>query len=309
VFGSLRNGFRKAPKPEQVLRRLTGRDQFTQADFALFVAAVQEAGTALLPIDAFAERYVSFYDDVTGEDARFGLAKFDIHGDILRPVAMARLMKARGAPGLFLAMHRHALNEAWYGTPGMWDALAEIRDLGHEIGLHMDPFHLITQYGDLYEGAGAALEDFRSRGYQMRTMTLHGDSRPHIKATKLQANDFFAEGFRQSKWNGAPPAGQEALAEHVRRYKHKKLFRKYGIEYVADVALVREGDLIARDQVMYCSDNQRRIRIGNISPEVERTGVLAAPDQFRIAPEFAAQAARLLARRPFLALFHPQWYA
>jgi hypothetical protein len=309
VFGLLRKGFRKASKPEQVLRRLAGRDQFAQADFALFIAAIQDAGTALLSVDRFAARYVDYYDDVTGEDARFGLAKFDIHGDIVRPVVLARLMKARSAPGLFLAMHRHALNEAWYGTPGMWDALAEIRDLGHEIGLHMDPFHLITEYGDLYEGLGAVVEEFRSRGYPIRALTLHGDSRPHIKATKLQANDFFADGFRQSKWNGVPPEGQEGLAGHVRRYKHMKLHRKYGIDYVADVALVREGKLIAQDSVMYCSDNQRRIRIGNISPEVEPTGVLTAPDLFRIAPEFAGQAAGLLARRPFLALFHPQWYA
>jgi hypothetical protein len=317
VWNSLRNGPKKnataaTARATTVLRKLAGGDQFQQSEFAAFVRATQEAGIALLPIDEFATRYSAYFDAQPRpgkrEDARFGLFKFDIHGDIARPVEMARILNQAGVRGLFLIMHRHALNESWHGSPQMWDALAEIRDLGHEIGLHADPFHLITTHDDLYAGLEAALAEFRAQGYPMRAMTLHGDSRPHIKARKLQANDFFVDEFRKSKWDGVAPAGQEMLAEHVRQYKHRKLHRKLGIDYVADVNLVEKGRLIVRESMMYLSDNQRRLRIGHVDKRAVPSGTLEASELFSISPDFSAQAIRVLVRRPFLALFHPQWF-
>ncbi|HTT98565.1 MAG TPA: hypothetical protein VMF58_10985 [Rhizomicrobium sp.] len=298
----------------QILRKLTGAEQFEQSEFKSFIHGLQDAGIAFVPIDEFVTRYEDYFGGGRRQrrqpkpDAKFGLLKFDIHGDIARPVEMARILNALGVHGLFLAMHRHALNDSWYGKPEMWDALKQIRDLGHEIGLHADPFHLITTENDLYDGMAKALDNFAKNGFELRTMTLHGDSRPHIKKTKLQANDFFADEYRKSKWDGVPPEGQEMLAEHVGEYKHKKLFRRCGIEYVADVNLVHEGRLIVESPMMYLSDNQRRLRIGHVEgmPKPERT--VEAPELFRITPDFTAQAAAILAKRPFLALFHPQWY-
>ena len=317
MWNSLRNGPRKsaattATKATTVLRRLVGGEQFQQSEFAAFLQATQEAGIAMLTIDEFATRYSAYYDAhphaSKRQDARFGHIKFDIHGDIVRPVEMARILNRAGVRGLFLIMHRHALNDSWHGSAQMWDALAEIRDLGHEIGLHADPFHLIATHDDLYAGLESALAEFRARGYPMRTMTLHGDSRAHIKARKLQANDFFADEFRKSKWDGIAPEGQEMLAEHVRQYKHRKLYRKLGIEYVADVNLVKKGKLIVRESMMYLSDNQRRLRIGHVPKRVVPSGIFEASELFSIPPEFIAQAVEILVQRPFLALFHPQWF-
>jgi hypothetical protein len=319
VWNSLRNGAKKgadtlksATAATQILRRFTGADQFTQRDFRAFAGALKDAGIAFQLIDAFVDRYSAYYDAnpkaADRPDAKFGHLKFDIHGDIARPVEMARILNELDVRGMFLVMHRHALNESWYGTQKMWDALKEIRGFGHEIGLHADPFHLITTHGDLYAGVEAAIEDFAKQGFAIRAMTLHGDSRPHIKARKLQANDFFADGFRKSKWDGLPPEGQEKLAEHVRRYKHRKLYRKCGIEYVADGNLVRHGALIVDAPIMYLSDNHRCLRIGNIEPRIVQGRVLESPDTFAITPEFTAEAVKVLVRRPFLALFHPQWY-
>jgi hypothetical protein len=319
VWNSFRKGSKAAGGGESpklgakaaILRRFKRVEQFQQREFAPFVDAVRAAGIELLPIDEFTQRYEAYYAMPLAKGRRsaagFGHFKFDIHGDIVRPVEMARILNRTGTRALFLIMHRHQLNEAWHGTAQMWEALAEIRSLGHEIGLHADPFHLITTHRDLYDGIEAALGEFRARGFAMRTMTLHGDSRLHIKACKLQANDFFAEEFRGSKWDGTPPVGQEMLAEHVRKYKHKKLYRKLGIEYVADVHLVERGELIVRGSMMYLSDNQRRLRIGNIERKLHG-GVLEAPALFTITPEFAAEAAKILVQRPFIALFHPQWY-
>jgi hypothetical protein len=296
----------------QILRKLTGVEQFEQSEFRDFIRGLLDAGIAFVPIDEFVERYVAYYGkrgrQRPDEDAKFGHLKFDIHGDIARPVEMARILNALGVRGLFLVMHRHALNEDWYGTPRMWDALKEIRDLGHEIGLHADPFHLITTHNDLYDGIDAALADMVEHGFKMRVMTLHGDSRAHIKKHKLQANDFFADEYRKSKWDGIAPEGQEMLAEHVGRYKHRKLSRRCGIEYVADVNLVHEGRLIVKLPLMYLSDNQRRLRIGHVENKSKEERTMEAQELFRITPEFTAAAAKVLARRPFLALFHPQWY-
>lgn len=296
----------------QILRKLTGVEQFEQREFKAFVQGLQQADIAFLPIGEFVDRYVAYYGKHgqlrPEEDAKFGHLKFDIHGDIVRPVEMARTLNRLGVHGLFLIMHRHALNEDWYGTPRMWDALKEIRDLGHEIGLHADPFHLITTDNDLYAGVSKALEDFSKNSFELRVMTLHGDSRAHIKKHRLQANDFFLDEYRKTKWDGIAPEGQEMLAEHVGRYKHKRLYRKCGIEYVADVNLVHKGQLIVQSPMMYLSDNQRRLRIGHVENKAKGERTMEAPELFRITPEFTAQAAKVLARRPFLALFHPQWY-
>ena len=295
-------------KTSSLLRKFAGSDQFQQKEFAAFIRTLKQVGIEFLPIDGFVTRYQSHYSAPQPGDAKFGHLKFDIHGDIVRPVEMARTLNMLGVHGLFLIMHRHALNEDWYGTPRMWDALKEIRGLGHEVGLHVDPFHLITTHDDLYAGIDAALEDFTKQGFAMRAMTLHGDSRPHIKARKLQANDFFRDGFRKSKWDGLPPEGQEKLADHVRRYKHRKIYRKCGIDYVADANLVHQGKLIVTSPMLYLSDNQRRLRIGHIEAPVKANRTFEAPELFTITPDFAMQAAKILARRPFLALFHPQWY-
>lgn len=317
MWNSLRNGAKKGADTlksasSATLRKFTGADQFTQNDFRAFVAALKNAGIAFHLIDTFVDHYGAYYTAnpkaADRADAKFAHLKFDIHGDISRPVEMARILNELDVRGMFLVMHRHALNDSWYGTPRMWDALKQIRGFGHEIGLHADPFHLITTHNDLYEGVEAALGDFTKQGFEIRAMTLHGDSRPHIKARKLQANDFFADGFRKSKWDGLPPEGQEQLAEHVRRYKHKKLYRKCGIEYVADGNLVRNGELIVSAPIMYLSDNHRCLRIGNIEHRIVQGRVLESPDTFAITPEFTAEAIKVLVRRPFLALFHPQWY-
>ncbi|MEI9932830.1 MAG: hypothetical protein WDM89_20415 [Rhizomicrobium sp.] len=88
----------------------------------------------------------------------------------------------------------------------------------------------------------------------------------------------------------------------------KRLFRKCGIEYVADGNLVRNGELIVDTPIMYLSDNHRHLRIGNIDSRIVKGRVFESSDTFAITPEFTAEAIRVLVRRPFLALFHPQWY-
>ncbi len=283
--------------------------EFLQSELRAFLAALKAGGIAFLPVDRFAERYAAYYatDPRAGRPPGepFGMIKLDIHRNIERPLELARMLAELGIPALFLMMPRHPFTEAYYDKPRTWDILREIRGLGHEIGLHPDLFHLIRVHGDLYKGLGAALDDVRKRGFEIRTATVHGDTRAHIKACRLQANDFFTEEFRRSKWNGRAPEGEEYLADHVRKYSHKTIARDLGIEYFAEVNFVRRGEIVNDESMLYLSDNKRALELRNIPGRAEN---YSAPVQFRIAPEFTRDAAAILKERPFLALFHPQWY-
>jgi hypothetical protein len=137
---------------------------------------------------------------------------------------------------------------------------------------------------------------------------VHGDTRTHIKECGLQANDFFSEGFRQTRWNGQPPKGEEFLATHVRQYSQAKIAQDHGIEYFAEPNFSQNGVLVNETPPAYLSDNRRQLRINNL-PEDAGGPVLAAPEPLRIAPDFARAVALALKTRPFLALIHPQWYA
>lgn len=279
-------------------------DQFPQSEFATFLRALQERHIELLPVDEFASRLSDYRaNKMWNKPQRFGHAKFDIHGNMRRPLEIARVMHAAGYPGLFLMMQRHPINEAFFDSETTWDTLREIRDMGHEIGLHADVFHFIRVYGDLYKGVEDALAQFRRRGFAIRSVTLHGDTAAHIKSQRLHATDFFDMPKRRSKWNGAPPAGEEFLADHVRRYSREELWRYFGIEFFSELAFSRRGLPIGKSRMLYVTDNSRSLALSRAIKNAPK-----APVPFRIDADWAAKMARTLARRPFLMLTHPQWY-
>jgi hypothetical protein len=281
---------------------------FLREDLRQFLVALKGSGIAFLPVDKFARRYKRFTMRKKQKPPKrpFGILKFDIHNDIVRPLEIARMLSEIGAPGLFLMMPRHPLNEGFYDKESTWETLREIQSLGHEVGLHADLFDLIANHGDLYKGLKASVEDMRARGLIIRAATVHGDTRRHIKAVGMQGNDFFKEGFRRSRWNGNPPAGQEFYAEHMRRYSHRKIAKECGLEYFAEVRFLRRGRLISKEQMLYLSDNHRALEIRNIPGR--RKNDLTCEKEFGVTPQFTAAAIEALKMRPFLTLLHPQWY-
>lgn len=280
---------------------------FRRDDLKIFLSALMDSGIAFLPVDQFAQRYQRYYDRGRSDPLNhpFGLLKFDIHNDIQRPLEVARMLKDIGAPGLFLMMPRHPLNESFYDRERTWQTLREIESLGHEVGLHADLFDLISTYGDLYKGLSASVQDMRGRGLAIRTASVHGDTRRHIKAVKLQGNDFFEEEFRRTKWTGSPPKGEEFYAQHVRRYSHRRIAAECGLEYFAEMKFLHNGHPLSTEPTLYLSDNRRRLEIRNIPGNDEN---LVCDKAFAITPEFTAQAIAALRLRPFLTLLHPQWY-
>jgi hypothetical protein len=279
-------------------------DRFPKSDFERFLRTLKAEGIALLAARNFARR-ATMWAQTPRKPAGFGHAKFDIHGNMRRPLEIARIMRDVGYPGLFLMMQRHPINQAFFDAPETWDTLRKMRDMGHEIGLHADVFHFIRVYGDLYTGLEAALAEMDKRGFQVRSLSLHGDSTAHIKSQRLQASDFFMPKFRRSKWSGTPPAGEEFLAEHVGKYSRQKIWSDFGIEFFCEVAFTRRGLRIAKRPLLNVSDNARTLALGQVSKIAKH---VAGPAQFRIDAGWTREALPILSRRPFLMLTHPQWY-
>ena len=98
--GDTRNAFPRTPRA----------DRFPRTELAALVARLNGGGISFLPIDQFADR-------LRGAPGGFGLLKLDIHRGIHRVQEVGRLLKEQSVHGLFLMMHRHALNADYYDAP------------------------------------------------------------------------------------------------------------------------------------------------------------------------------------------------
>jgi len=270
-------------------------DRFRQNELAKLVSTLGSSGAAFLPVDQFAERLKS-------APGAFGLVKLDIHHSIRRALEVGRLLKQQNACGLYLMMHRHALSADYYDAPYTWEVLHELASMGHEIGLHLDPFHMIREYGDLYKGTAEALADMRGRGLAIRAATLHGDTSVHLRARKLFAFDFFEEMKFRSTWDGEPPSSEPVFADHVGRYSFKTLVEQHGLRWFAEANFVADGAVVSSQPLAYLTDNRKAMALLNIE-----AGDISDTTPFRISDDFASRASKTLKDRPFLALFHPQW--
>jgi hypothetical protein len=296
---------RRSEGPRNGFSRTPNANQFLLSDFNALVSEMRQADINLIPAKRYANRLAKYAARPRDQNHKrsFGLLKFDIHGNIRRPLEMAKILSRHSANGLFLMMPRHPLNEHFYDQPSTWRILQEIQSLGHEVGIHIDPFNLVTTYGNLYTGLDAALSDFRSKGIVVSCATLHGDSRAQIKERKLQANDFFHDGVRKSKWDGKLPKGEVHLAEHIHGYSFVRLANDFGITYFPEVNFLKDGHRLTKRPITYLSDNVHAfaLRTGADKPHL-------LSQSRRLDPGFLNKALALLGGQPFLALFHPQWY-
>lgn len=280
---------------------------YPMADFERFVVALRDAKIDLLAADRFARRYAAYQARdyrLRGSGHSFGLLKFDIHGNVRQALEMARVLAGLGIPGLFLMMHRHPLNSRIFDSAKTWRALREIARSGSEVGIHIDPFYLIRTHGDLYTGLKTELLRFHEERIAIRVATSHGDTRAHIKARNLNANDFFKEERRKSRWDGMPPKGEKYIAKHVGRYSYRKLASAHGIKYFAEPSFLHKGERLNDRTIAYLSDNSHRIAVQKLRGKK----LLAADEPFRITESFTDEIVPRLTREPFIALFHPQWY-
>jgi hypothetical protein len=289
-------------KAKRTFSRSARPDRFPMADFATFVRRLRMAEIRVLRTAQFAERFANFAPEAAPAEG-YGVLKFDIHRGIKRAEQMAQLLSNASLPGLFLMMHRHDANASFYEHPETWSILRSLEKMGHEVGLHIDPFDLLRRHGDLLTGVTAAANEFRERGLSIETATLHGDTSAAIRTRKLRAMDFFEDGRHLSTWDGIPPAGDEQLAEHLGRYSLRDLQARSGIRYLAETTFGNAGSMIRPIVPLYISDNTRFLRTSG-----GRGQRVRSDRPFRISYVLARRIAVQMKRRPFLALFHPQWF-
>ena len=275
-------------------------ERFPLKDFARLIAQLAATGTEFPPIDEFA----LWLGGAAGLGPSFGLVKLDIHQNIRRAPELGTILAKAGARGLFLMMHRHPLNADFYDAPQTWEILRALERQGHEIGLHLDPFHLIRTHGDLDTGIRLALADLRGRGLAVRAATLHGDTSAHLRQRRLFAHDFFREMKFRSTWDGVAPEGEPQIADHIARYSMEAIARVHGLVYFAEGFFTAKGNVVSPEPLPYLSDNRRSMALLNIP----QTDEIADDTPFRIGEDFGVCAAKALRGHPFLALFHPQWF-
>ena len=288
---------------QETARRAIARsrrpDRYGIDDLTAFIHALREDDLTFVLPDEFVSR--------TRAGAGAGLIKLDLHRNIRRPPELARALRDAGAPALFLMMHRHPFNEAFFAADETWDILKSICDDGHAVGLHLDPFHLIRTFGDLYLGIEAALADFAKHGFTVRAATLHGDTSAHVGAVGMKAWDFFVEDAARRSWSGDAPDGEAFLADHVGRYSHVELATRFGIAHMAEAHYRHNGELVVPHAVPYLTDNARALQLHNVPPD-HGPRMIGMDRNFTIPVEFARDVVPAVRGQAFLALFHPQWF-
>ena len=228
-----------------------------------------------------------------GGTRSLAILKHDIHDNLDRAVAMARAESALGIYGLYFMMGPHELNRTFYGSARTWEQLRAIQDMGHRIGLHLDPFDAVCREGSLYDFIGRTIEDFSRERILVRYGNSHGDSK--YETAGLRQQDFFAESMDVVP---ATNTSRLTLASEAGRYSLKQLASQFGIEYWVDSRVFRQGGRLPR--TVYVSDNAGQIRIRSKGPSSRR---------FEIDPAFVAQSVPILMNARSLILLHPQWYA
>lgn len=289
-------------KAEPAFTRSAREDRFPMADFATFARRLRRSDIKVVRTAEFAERFATYVPDAEQAEG-YGVLKFDIHRGIKRAEEMARILANASLPGLFLMMHRHDANASFFDHPETWSILRSIEKMGHEVGLHIDPFDLVRRHGDLLAGVAAAANELREKGLSVESATLHGDTRATIRARKLRALDFFEDGKHVSAWDGIAPVGDEQLVEHFGLYSLHELQARSGIRYLAETTFGNAGTMIRPFVPLYISDNTRVLRTSG-----GRKQRVRGDRPFRISYVLARRIAGQMRQRPFLALFHPQWY-
>jgi hypothetical protein len=119
-------------------------------------------------------------DDLVGRARAALFLKHDVHGLPLDALAsFARQEADRGITGTYFFMvPDHPLTARHYGFDEQVDAMGRLASMGHELGLHVDPFFLLHHLGQpLRPLLVDVLASFRDAGLELRCGNMHGNSR------------------------------------------------------------------------------------------------------------------------------------
>lgn len=185
--------------------------------------------TLLLPVSRIDEA-------ITNRRAAWFL-KHDVHGLHLPALVAFALEEARrGIAGtyLFMAPH-HELTAPYYSFSDQVAAMHAIQEMGHELGLHLDPYYLMHRFQQpLREVLQSILSAFEAEAIQLRIGNMHGNSRfkrPDRNAYGT-AFDLFEEIGRQQDFpelNDVPRETADLIRENRVR------LRDWGITHWVDM--------------------------------------------------------------------------
>jgi hypothetical protein len=108
------------------------------------------------------------------------LLKHDVHGLSLDALlAFAAREAQMGIRGTYLFMPRdHPVTARHFDFPAQLEAMEVISELGHELGLHVDPYFQIHQKGRPFADClREIMDEFAAGGIKLRVGNMHGNSR------------------------------------------------------------------------------------------------------------------------------------
>jgi hypothetical protein len=218
--------------------------------------------------------------------------KHDIHHDLGNTYLMAAAEAQLGVVSTYFMMHENFVNRRYFGQSATWATLRAMQDMRHHIGLHVDGFLLIKQFGDLREGIAETRRVFAAEGIDLTVGNTHGNSAYQSKFN-FEPMNFYREVARPTDCT------DPFWLSHYSRYSLADL----GFQVWADTAVWQPA---MGEQLLdfYVSDNSTGICAGGSRKstwdEVGKPWDLSEHHRRRIV--------QLVCEGSCIYLIHPQFY-
>jgi hypothetical protein len=218
--------------------------------------------------------------------------KHDIHHDLENTLRIAEAEHEIGVCSTFFMMHENPINRKYFQAPATWEALRRIESLGHLIGLHVDGFLLIEQYGDLARGIAQARKSFAERGIGFRVGNTHGNS-AYQKKYDFEPMNFYAEVKRPTRSNA------KLFMDHYGKYS----LRELGFDVWADTSVWTpdRGEWLLD---YFVSDNGTNIAAGESSASAWTINGA----KWDLSEEVRRRLADYISQGSCIYLIHPQFF-
>jgi hypothetical protein len=162
---------------------------------------------------------------------RLHYIKHDIHHDLENTLRVAAAEHEIGVRSTFFMMHENPINRKYFHAPATWETLHRIEEMGHLIGLHVDGFLLIEQFGDLARGIAEARKSFADHGIRFSIGNTHGNS-GYQKKYDFEPMNFYEEVKRPTQCR------EKLFMDHYGKYS----LRELGFDVWADTAIWTPGE-------------------------------------------------------------------
>ncbi len=262
---------------------------FRIEDYVALLRGLRRAGASFEKLSAGA---------IEGASARRAhFLKHDIHHDLVNTLLLAKAEADAGIHSAFFMMPRHHINRKYFDRPQTFEVLREIQALGHEIGLHIDGFTMVEEFGDIYRGVEAARALFRTEGIELKLANAHGNS-SYQSRFNFETVSFYKE---LAERPGIVPwkCEDEFWLQHYARYRLADM----GFELWADTLLWTPRHGLTRCDY-YVTDNSTSLKAGDLSTgQFEVIG-----PKFKITASLKRRMIANISKGSCVWLIHPQFF-